>query len=261
MPENDAEHQVRMFFESQRFHVDRIISLQDERRADYRVTHENEVYIVEVKGRIEDKEYERDLLEQGEAIREGLLGYTNPASKQIREAAKQLIVTPAEPSAFRVIALVTAYDDPETHAEQFQSTLYGMVDLLIPAENGHARAIPCYYFTFSEFYNLPEVDAALILIPGGAKICLNSFSTRLHEFRKTSLCQLLASVGAVSDPEEREKQGKAYIADCSLDRRDESLIREYVRRKYKLTHLPPHLPMTFSPTKLTVGKMVRKKTD
>lgn len=176
MPENDAERQVRTFFESQRFHVERITSLQDERRADYRITHANEVYIIEVKGRIEDEEYERNLVEQGEAIREDLLGYTNPVSKQIRDAAKQLIVTPAEPSAFRVIEVVTAYNDYETHAEQFQSTLYGMVDLLIPAENSHARAILCYYFTFSEFYNLPKVDAALILIPGGAKSVLTALA-------------------------------------------------------------------------------------
>jgi len=177
MSENDAERQVRSFLESVGFQVKRISSLRDEQRADYRVTHENEVHIVEVKGRIENQEYIRDLREKGEASRKDIVGRTNPISKQIRDAAEQLRATPAESSAFRVIALVAASDDPEVHSTQFQSTLYGMVDLLVPAEDGSAVAVPCFYFTFNEFFNLHYVDAVLILVPGGSRICLNSFST------------------------------------------------------------------------------------
>jgi hypothetical protein len=157
--------------------------------------------------------------------------------------------------------LVTAHDDPEIHVAQFQSTLYGMVDLLVPADDGSALAVPCCFFTFSEFFNLRYVDAALILVPGGTRICLNSFSPRVYEFRTTWLCQLHASTGAVCDPEDREMQKKAFVADCHLDRRDELLMRDYIRRKYGLEHLPPHLPIPFSPKKVTVGKVVVRKSD
>ncbi len=246
MSENDAERQVRGFLEAERFQVERIPSLpHEEQRADYRVIHENEIHIVEVKGRIENQKYVQDLLKKGEAIKESIVGRTNPVSKHIREAAEQLKTTPAESSAFRVIALVTADDDSEVHSTQFQSTLYGMVDLLVPAKDGSAVAVPCFYFTFNEFFNLRYVDAVLILMLDGSRICLNSFSSRAHEFRRTWLYQLHSRAGAVCDPEEMEIQRKAFVADCRL-----ASVSEPVSRPVAIPFLQDS--RIFSPTKRAI---------
>lgn len=253
MSENDAERQTRSFLESQGFNVERIPSAPDEQRADYRVTDENDVYIIEVKGRFEDEEYMHDLLEKGEAIREDFVGPTNVVSRQIRDAAEQLRATPAELAAFRVMALVAGGDDPGVQAMQFQSTLYGTVDLLVPAEDGSALAVPCFYFTFNEFFNLRHVDAALILVPGGSRVCLNSFSPRAEEFRHTRLWQLHEREGQICDPEQMEMREEAFIADCDLDRHDEPVLRSYIQNKYGLEHLP----LPFKPKKVTAAKVVR----
>ena len=115
--ENEAERQVRGFLESEGFGVERIPALPGEQRADFQVTYGGDLYIVEVKGREGDEEYIRDLAEKGEAVREDIVGRTNPVSKRIREAAKQLGSTPADGTAFRVIALVAVGDDPDVQAD------------------------------------------------------------------------------------------------------------------------------------------------
>lgn len=251
MSENDAERLTRLFFESQAFQVERIPTATGEQRADYRVSDANHTYVVEVKGRIEDDDYAQELWHSGKAFREDALGRINAVSRRIRDAAQQLAATPTDATSFRIITLAAVGDDPETQATQFQATLYGIVDLLTPAEDGSARARPCFYFSFSEFFILRHVDAALILLPSGSRICLNSYGLKVEAFRQTALYQLHESHGAVADPERMEVRQEAFIADCNLDRRDESALLAYIKQKYTLDQV-----ITFNPRKYTASKIV-----
>ncbi len=255
MPENEAERRVREFLEAQHFRVRRIDALPEEQRADFHVTHGSEVYIVEVKGMAGDEQYTRDLAERGDTIREDRIGRTNPVSKRIRESAEQLRSTPADTTVFRIISLVAIGDDPDVQADQFISTIYGIIDLIIPGDGGSARALPCFYFTFNEFFKMPDVDALLVLKPSASRICLNSFCTRARTFRQSKLWQLHVHHGAFCDPVEMEARGEAFIADCDLDRHHESLVRDYIRTKYRMDNLPPHLPIVSHPAKYTAAKI------
>lgn len=258
MSENSTEYQVRGFLESEGFNVQRIKSTQKEKRADYRVNDENDIYITEVKGRIEDLQYRKNLMKYGFGVRTVYIGRNNSISKEVKEAAGQLRATPEDSKAFRVIALVAEGDDPEDQVVQFQSTLYGLVNLLLPAEDGSAVATPCFYFSFNEFFRIRDVDAALILIPTiGSHIYLNSFSPRRYELIHTRLWQLHAREGAICDPEQMERRGEVFVADCDLDRHNESGLRNYIRQKYGLEHLPQHLPIVFNPKKVTAAVMWR----
>lgn len=257
MKENSSERHVREFLEGQGFKVQRIATVPGQKRADYYVTNSDKSYVVEVKGKTGDEAYIESLLSNGEAFREEFLGRTNPISQDIREAAEQLLATPAEPEAFRLVAFVATGDDPYTQASQIESTLYGTVELLSASSDGlGAIATSCFYFTFSEFFNLRSVDAALIFIPDGSKVYVNNFSRRVQEFRTTNLYQIHAGQRAVCDPEIIESQGAAFIADCDLDRREESALIKYINRKYDVECI-----YTFKPKKYTAGKMISSKKE
>lgn len=259
MAENEAAILIRDYLKSKRFNVERIPE-KPLKRADYRVTDGNDVYIIEVKGRIQDKKYRKDLLSGKVACRQASLGRTNPVTKQIRIAAQQLKSTPADSRAFRVIALVAAGDDPDAQFIQFQSTLYGTVDLLVPQLDGSIDPVPCFYFTFNEFFKFPFLDSALILVPGGRRVvCLNPFSPRANEFRNTRLWHLHETEGNIRDPEQLEKRREAFIADCKLKRRDESSLLDFIRCKYELEYLGKHWPQVFKPKRHTKAKIAPRK--
>src|SRR5438045_4732808 len=136
MKENNSERHVREFLEGQDFKVQRIATVSGQKRADYYVADSDKSYVVEVKGKTGDEAYIESLLSSGEAFREEFLGRTNPISQDIREAAEQLLATPAESEAFRIVAFVATGDDPYTQASQIESTLYGIVELLSASSNG-----------------------------------------------------------------------------------------------------------------------------
>ena len=143
--ENEAEREVRGLLESQGFCVERISEEPPEKRAGYLVTDDCAKYIIEVKGRERDEDFDQKLLELGEAEREEIAGRTNPVSSCIRDAAQQLEATPAEPNSFQIIALVARGNAPETQYEQFLATLYGTTHLLIPDPDNSVRDVPCFY--------------------------------------------------------------------------------------------------------------------
>jgi hypothetical protein len=256
MPENKSEIIVREYLMSRGFSVERISDSPAKRTADYLITDEKDRYIIEVKGRIEDKNHREDLLSGKEACRVTKLGHNNSVSNRIRDAEKQLKSTPSDSRAFRVIGLVAVGDDPSAQVIQFEATLYGLIYLLLPYENNPFFPIPCFYFTFNEFFNIPNVDAALILCLEDGKMCLNPFSPRAEEFRNTKLWHSHESEGKVCDPEQMENRTEALIADCNLDRKNESLLRDYVRHKYGLDYLPQQWPVVYKPKRYTRGKII-----
>src|SRR5206468_3113877 len=110
---------------------------------------------------------------------------TNVISRQIRDAADQLAaIDSADSTAMRLIAFMAAEDDPDIQIEQFQRTLFGTVDLLTEDSTG-VTPVPCFYFTFSDFFRFKHVDASIMLSPRGARLCVNTFSARLKHLRTT----------------------------------------------------------------------------
>jgi len=255
MTDREAERLAQAWFKAEGFEVARIDAVPDSRRADLEVRRNDEIYIVEVKGRDEDEEFAAAARGQGIAYVERTIGRSNSLSKQVRIAAEQLRRTPAQVNTFRIIVLVGARDFPEVDGERFQNTLYGSVDIIRSVTAPEVVARPCYYLDFNEFYALRDVDAALLLLPSAGKVavrlCMNNFSGRVRSLRDSHLYRMLWEHGAVSDPELPESQGRAYIADTDIDRHNRDAVFEYVKTKYGLDsailYAPTHRAAGWSP--------------
>ena len=113
---------------------------------------------------------------------------------------------------------------------QFRGSLYGLVDVL-DMENKNTRT--CYYFGFSEFFRYRDVLDGAILTAGYnlLQLCINNLSPRANEFRKSPLVEVFSE--GVLDPTQLEKQNKAYIADCDVDRCDKAQVLAYLQSKYQ----------------------------
>lgn len=200
--------------------------------ADFRAVSRTERLVVEVKSKDPDEDFARQLRVGSRAESEAPIARTNVLSARVGEAADQLAATaPRDKSLLRLVAFVAAQDDPDLQVEQFQRTIYGSVELLREGES-RVRSVPCLYFTFSDFFRLPEVDGALVISPRGGRLCLNAFSARCAQLRATVLHARLAVSGAVTDPEVDERTGKLMIADTDIDRRNEAAVLAFVRKKY-----------------------------
>lgn len=251
MSENCAEREVRSLLVEIGMGVERIAATQHEPRADYVASDSHSRYIIEVKGRDEDRLYQNDLATKEFAFREEYLGRTNPVSRQIREGAEQLACTPDIGTPFQVLALVTSANQSDAQAQQFHATLYGTSFIITPGSGSSGIATPCFYFSFSEFYRLRHVDAALVLTLGGARLLVNDLADRAGEFRSSDLYKFFDQHGALEDPPRSEADGTAFIADCELDRRDEVVMLSYVKEKYRLEHA-----IATNPTLYTAGTVI-----
>jgi len=244
MKESREETIARRFFETLGCSVERIAPAQDP-QADFRIQHESDRYIVEVKGRGPDQDFARQLRESGQAGSQAPMSRTNTISRQVSEAAGQLATTdPTDDASIRLMAFVAAGDDPELQVDQFQKTLYGTVDLLKEA-SPRPLAVPCYYFTHSDFFRYRHIDGALVLAPSGARLCVNDKGNHCSQLRASGLFTRLNAHGAVTDPERAESSGEGFIADTGHDRADEDGVLAYVREKYSRPEL-----ITFKPIKV-----------
>jgi len=205
--ETAEELQVRRFFESFQYEVTRISEAEDAQTADYCVQDGPERFIVEVKSRGADVEFASQLEHGSVAGSEQPMARTNRISRRVREAVDQLSATdPKDLSTPRVIAFVAAGDDPDLQVDQFQKTIYGTVDLVSEAGSG-ATALPCFYFTFSDFFRFRLLDGAVVLSPRGAWLCVNTFGERRDPLRASRLYEQLSATSAVTDPDQLAERG------------------------------------------------------
>ena len=123
--------------------------------------------------------------------------------------------------------------DQTVQVNQFVATLYGRVDLITEG----ARAVPCYYYSFNEFFGATDIVAAVVGLDEGLRLCLNSYCNRVQDFRKTKLYAIFASRDLITDPQTLEAQGKAFIAECDIDRRDGLAMMGFVKEKYRVDTL------------------------
>lgn len=228
----DEEKFIIEVFKSLKYDAKKIPE-SDNKTPDFLVSSntDNHTYLVELKTKFDNENKinkRKEKLLEGEVVLDvDSIHRKNRISGVIRSASDQLESSKTK-CDFNIIWLYALGEDPEVQIQQFESTLYGIVNIFVLSKDHH---IPCYYFDFSDFYNFRDIiDGAIISTTNSLKICLNTYSKKYIELKKSALIKKLQA--GVIDPNELEKKGIAYIADCDLNRRDETKLTSYLAKKY-----------------------------
>ncbi len=232
--ENYAERHFRAVCESEGFTVTRLLERESlGRTADFLIEFAPSRYLVEVKEKqagLEFQEFVDEAAEKGIATAGRIIERRNGLSKIVRDAATQLCETP-EPADFRIVWISCLHEDSSFQFEQLERTIYGMVTLTTHASNGTVLGTkPCFYYQFNEMFGMPSIDAVILSGENGGRLCVNNFSPKLQEFRRSKLYKMFGT--AVWDPLKLEASERALVIDGDVDRRDSKALWRFIKDKY-----------------------------
>jgi len=218
------------------FAVEDVPQVPGQPRADLRVRWHDEEYLVEAKGKTETAGWCALLSEaraQGVATIGREVKKVNAISAVIRKAHKQLLATPADNHAFRILWLVAAHPDSNFVLASVEKRLYGLENLVaVRSPRRQPETRPCYYYCHSDFLRFPGLDAAILSTKEAGRMCINSFSSRRDQLRMSRLYQILAENGAIRDPEIEEERGHAFLIEDRINRSARGEQWNFLRKKY-----------------------------
>ncbi len=252
----DMETLVERIFTNLGFHVDRIVEVQDDKRADYRIADSNDSYVVEVKVKSDAEsileEYDHKLDDGDVFFRSESTAYNTSVSNVLDKAASQLSATAESENEFRIVWLELAGLDRKLQFQQTIATIYGAVQLLPIEPNPVAK--DCYYFKHNVVHRRPEIDAFILSNGASVLLATNPFSPRSSALASTKLYSVFAQQEALVDPVALEHADKIYVADCEIPRRDTQAVLEYVQQKYAVERF-----LHFEPVCTTASVEVKRR--
>jgi hypothetical protein len=208
---------------------------------DFRAADESHFYWIEVKTRTGDEILREELAQKDTAFRRRTTGYHPTMAGILDDAVEQLAASSASEPSFEIIwMLFTDPGDAALHFDQLVATVFGIENVWDMAL-GEGAAKRCFFFDESTFFKHKRLDAVVAIDrPSGRyTLCANCFSPRRTSFGSTKLYRHFEAVAqdfpnALLDPATHEAAGRAYIADCTISRRDEAAVLAHVKQKYGL---------------------------
>jgi hypothetical protein len=205
------------------------------KRADIAADGDGDRYIIEVKHRFEDpvqRKAMNERLANGELVSTAeSLCYSARVDAILRHGLKQIDETPKAHGTFNLLWFHAEGMDADLKARRARNTFYGLVHLLPrPLDSPGAEETQCFYFDHNTSIRLPTVHGLVIVDGEGLQLCINEFSDRAFEFRKSSLVAKLGT--AVIDPVSLESSGEAIVLRSNVRRSDETLVLQKI---YELT--------------------------
>jgi len=212
---------------------------------DLRATQESESLLIEVKRKNDDTtEIERreQALCEDDVYDYGIgLGRQNTISRQAEKACRQL-ENVASQEDYCLLWFVSGGMHIGAQCHRIRATLYGLM-CVIDRIQGVPKAVECYYFQNSDFYNGRDIlSGAILQDDDGVSLLVNDHHERADEFRNSHLCECFREWKAVCDPIDFESQGLVYVVDGPVDRRNSAEVLGYLSRKYGLKDPMAEMP-------------------
>ncbi|TGM74285.1 hypothetical protein EHR01_12345 [Leptospira mtsangambouensis] len=233
--DQNIKNLVKAFFNTKEFEVEEIPE-SNEKTPDLVIIKKEEKTILEIKTKIDDKEYLENIKSEIEASRIFIESnqinrknkYTNIISKGV-EQIKEL----DQKGSFNVLWLECAGREPEYQAALFKCSLLGIrTAIKLPASESRE----CYFCDHSAFFKYKDfLDGTIIHWNDRALLYLNPFSNKYDAFNKSELRKSF-SRGAI-DPIDLESKSIIYLADCDIDRNNQSEVGIYLAKKYESEHM------------------------
>jgi hypothetical protein len=207
-----------------------------EQTPDLNVIGKSSCYLVELKVKGDDPteiEQDRKKLESGKVVMKSTpTGRRSRMDNIICEGSDQMDDEDPTHTKFHVLWLHSWGFDAELLHKRFFATLFGSKEVIYPPNISPI----CYYFYDSSFFRLRDtLDAAILSFDGELRLCVNTLSPRVGDFRNSELYQVLLE--GVYDPDREEKNHRGLIVDAVIDRHDQNAVMEYLKKKYGLKQL------------------------
>lgn len=135
----------------------------------------------------------------------------------MKKGSKQLEATPAQDSAFRLLFMALSGSNSEMQWRRALYTFYGVQD--VTAGNGEGKS--CIYFHHSFAFSSPSVDGLLIGDLKGIHLCMNEFSLRYDDLRRSRLTSRMGN--AIYDPTCFADEGRIVLRS-NVNRNDRSQV-------------------------------------
>lgn len=210
-------------------------SPQDGKRADILAEKDGDHFLIEVKSKSDHPSLKSDIENANdlEIIQyQKSLYRSNTLSGIIRDAVTQLNDTPDSHNSFKLMWFRAIESIIEDEMLFLKTTMYGKRHLLVKEHDGRISHASCYYFDINEFYKYPGLDGVILDNGKGLELCVNDFSQKVHEFRRSRLYSLFDKHHAVTDPSELEARKEILVADTKMPRNNEDDIKAYIENKY-----------------------------
>jgi len=239
--EESKEFAIR-FFEALQYKVAAVPTADDleQQRADLVATHEDDLFVIEAKGKAEQQDFlahQARVRESGSSILTREVKPWNAVSSMIKTAAGQLGATPAPLHAVRLLWVSCLHRDWEFVLEATRRRLFGQAllsrfaqvaddlpEMLDPQE--------CFYYSPADFVRFHVIDGAILAGPKGFSLLVNEFGQRAVRLRATRLHREMLQHGAVVDPLVLERAGQAMAIRKSIPVRDHRARWQYLLDTY-----------------------------
>jgi hypothetical protein len=241
--EDEGRQAVKSFLEAMGFDPETIPEAAT-KTPDLSLRIDSDRFLIEVKLKVDDDHLRRIVNAEPGSTH----SYDNPSiQSRLREGRKQLSAFPERCNDdFLLVWMLgantglTALVRPAAVSELYGSAL--LEGFFEDTKKAYSR--PCYFLANSWFFRNRDLDAVILQDFQGVKFCLNPFSPRYALLKMTRFADVFRQSGCLTDPRDDEADGKCFIADCDIPRRNISDVIAYLIKKYGLA--PPVNIVQFS---------------
>ena len=238
--ETAEEVEVRAFFETDLGLVVTRIPESSVPTPDFLIDGDGPGYLVEVKGRFDDRKSKAAFAAGKFASGAESLGWAPWTSNTVRNARNQLVSwDPAHERLWVLCFVIRRSHAIEAVFNQVIGSLYGVRQVAYwDGDEGRALGRECLHAVPGSFERWPDIDSAVISSGGAVTLCVNEFSPRLAESQSSRLFGFFAERGGPIRASDLEKtKGFWAVGDLTIDRSDQRAIENHLARKYAVNRV------------------------
>jgi len=239
-PKNAVERDIRTFFETDLGLSVHRIPTSATRTPDFLVDGDPPGYVLEVKGRFDDKESSARF-KRGEIVSGSeSIGWAPWTADTLRDARHQFAsFDPQHQRIWIPCFAIRRSFAVEAVFDQVIGTLYGVRQVAYAGETENpTEGRSCLHVVPGAFERWPEIDGAIVSSGNAITLCVNEFSERVSVVEDSGLCRFFAKLGGPISPRRLESTKGFWSVDCqSVDRSDERAVRLHLAEKYRVSRV------------------------
>lgn len=233
--ESRDEADARRFFEEGlSLEVTRVVEGK-QLTPDYKIDGDPPGYVVEVKSRHDDHEFEKDIRREGHALRVRESSFHRWTVDTARRACKQMEKLDPKQDRWWVLWIaISTKSGQRILFDQIVNSLYGVKEIAYwDDKQGTAVSRDCLLAVCGAFEKYPELNAAIVVLGDQIRLCVSDLKGDDKGFVGSRLYGSFAKFHPpVSIDDLVQNRGFLKVEPDQIQRRDEESVRKFLEAKY-----------------------------